>query len=61
MEDHDQAHRLGAALNHLHAFAARFAATDYVDEASALTAGDLHVILETLQELHVAAQTVPKL
>lgn len=60
MEDHDQAHRLGAALNHLHAFAARFAAADYVDEASALTASDLDVILATLETVHAASLTAPK-
>lgn len=51
---------MGAALNHLHAFAARFAAADYVDEASALTASDLDVILATLETVHAASLTAPK-
>jgi hypothetical protein len=53
-------HRLGEALNHLHAFAATFSPDDYVDEQSALTADDLNVILELLEKLHAIAKAAPK-
>jgi hypothetical protein len=54
-------HRLGEALNHLHAFAATFDAGDYVDEASALTAADLHLILDTLEQVHGIVKAAPGL
>ncbi len=54
MTDDDATHRLGEALNHLHAFAATFNPGDYVDEESALTADDLNVILEKLEAVHGA-------
>lgn len=54
-------HRLGEALNHLHAFAATFDAGDYVDEASALTAEDLHLILDTLEQVHGIVKAAPGL
>lgn len=53
MADHDdEHHRLGAALNHLHAFAASFGAGEYVDEGSALTADDLNLILMIAERVH---------
>jgi hypothetical protein len=54
-------HRLGEALNHLHAFAATFDTGDYVDEASALTADDLHLILDTLEQVHGIVKAAPGL
>jgi len=54
-------HRLGEALNHLHAFAATFDVGDYVDEASALTADDLHLILDTLEQVHGIVKAAPGL
>jgi hypothetical protein len=38
MTEDEATYRLGEALNHLHAFAAKSSTGDYVDEASALTA-----------------------
>jgi hypothetical protein len=52
MTEDDATHRLGEALNHLHAFAATFNTGDYVDEESALTADDLNLILEKLEVVH---------
>ncbi len=54
MTEDDATHRLGEALNHLHAFAATFNPGGYVDEESALTADDLNVILEKLEAVHGA-------
>ncbi|WP_137897828.1 hypothetical protein [Sphingomonas sp. 2SG] len=54
-------HRLGEALNHLHAFAATFDAGAYVDEASALTAADLRLILDTLEQVHGIVKAAPGL
>jgi len=53
-------HRLGEALNHLHAFVATFEPGDYVDEASALTTDDLRLILNTLEEVHGLAKASPQ-
>lgn len=52
MTEDEATHRLGEALNHLHAFAATFNTGEYVDEASALTADDLNVILDKLEVVH---------
>jgi len=60
MTDEDATHRLGAAINHLHAFAATFSPNDYVSEASALTGDDLNVILERLEKVHAGAVTEQK-
>lgn len=59
MTEDEATHRLGEALNHLHAFAATFNAGDYVDEESALTADDLNVILAKLEIVHGAEKRVP--
>lgn len=56
VDETEATHRLGAALNHLHAFAATFNTGDYVDEESALTADDLHVVLEVLERVHGLAK-----
>ncbi|MCU6456059.1 hypothetical protein LPN01_18430 [Sphingomonas sp. A2-49] len=61
MTEDETTHRLGEALNHLHAFATTFDAEDYVDEESALTAEDLFVILDTLEKVHAIATAAPKL
>ncbi|USU13195.1 hypothetical protein NF701_04990 [Sphingomonadaceae bacterium OTU29THOMA1] len=61
MTEDEPTHRLGEALNHLHAFAAAFNPGDYVDEESALTADDLNVILEMLEKTHATAKAAPKL
>lgn len=61
MTEDEATHRLGQALNHLHAFTATFNADDYVDEESALTADDLRVILDTLEKIHAIAKAAPKL
>ena len=60
MTEDEATHRLGEALNHLHAFAATFNQGDYVDEQSALTADDLFVLLELGEMLHVIAKDAPK-
>jgi hypothetical protein len=57
----ERTYRLGEALNHLHAFAARFEPNDYVDEEAALTTDDLNVIFDTLEKLHGPAKPAPKL
>ncbi|MEA1083193.1 hypothetical protein SFC76_02885 [Sphingomonas sp. CD22] len=61
MTEDDATYRLGEALNHLHAFAARFSGEEYVDEASALTTDDLGHILDLLEKTHAIAKTAPKL
>jgi hypothetical protein len=61
MTEDDATHRLGEALNHLHAFAATFNTGDYVDEESALTADDLNVLLELGEAFHATAKVAPKL
>jgi hypothetical protein len=61
MTEDEATHRLGEALNHLHAFASTFNPGDYVDEQSALTADDLDVIVELLEKLHAIAKAAPKL
>jgi hypothetical protein len=55
MTDDAATQRLGKALDHLHAFAARFGAGDYVDEESALTADDLNLMLMMLERVHANA------
>ena len=57
----DTTHRLGEALNHLHAFAATFNPGEYVDEESALTSDDLNVLLEQGEAFHAMAKAAPKL
>ncbi|EZP56706.1 MULTISPECIES: hypothetical protein [Sphingomonas] len=59
MTENAATHRLGEALNHLHAFAATFASGDYVDEASALTADDLRLVLDTLERVHGIVKAQP--
>lgn len=61
MNEDEATHRLGEALNHLHAFAATFNPGDYVDEESALTAEDLNVILDVTEKIHAIAKAAPKL
>jgi hypothetical protein len=61
MAKDDATHRLGQALNHLHAFASTFSAGDYVDEESALTSEDLGYILDVLEKIHAIAKTASKL
>jgi hypothetical protein len=61
MTEDEATHRLGEALNHLHAFTSKFNSGDYVDEESALTADDLLVMLEALEKLHATAKVAPKL
>jgi N-formylglutamate amidohydrolase len=61
MTEDDATHRLGEALNHLHAFAATLNQGDYVDEESALTAEDVNVILDTLEKVHAIASVAAKL
>jgi hypothetical protein len=56
MIEDEAIHRLGEALNHFHAFAARFGAGDYVDEESALTADDLNLMLMMLERVHANAK-----
>lgn len=52
MTEDEETQRLGQALNHLHAFAARFSGEEYVDEESALTAHDLNLALTMLERVH---------
>ena len=61
MTEDEATHRLGVALNHLHAFAATFSGEEYVDEASALTTEDLGHILDVLERIHAIAKAAPKL
>ena len=61
VNEDEATHRLGEALNHLHAFAATFNPGDYVDEESALTAEDLNVILDVTEKIHAIAKAAPKL
>ena len=61
MTEDEATHRLGEALNHLHAFAATFKPGDYVDEDSALTVDDLNVLLELGEVFHGMAKAAPKL
>jgi hypothetical protein len=56
MTDDAVTQRLGKALDHLHAFAARFGTGDYVDEESALTADDLNLMLMMLERVHANAK-----
>lgn len=60
MTEDEATQRLGEALNHLHAFAARFSGEHYVDEASALTTEDLGHILDLLEKVHGMAKAAPK-
>ncbi len=61
MTEDEATHRLGEALNHLHAVAATFEAGAYVDKESALTADDLNVILAKLEVVHGAEKRAPDL
>ena len=61
MTEDEATHRLGEALNHLHAFAATFNSGDYVDEESGLTADDLNVTVQVLEKVHAIAKAAPKL
>lgn len=60
MIEDDTSHRLGEALNHLHAFAAKCNGGEYVDEESALTADDLHLLLELGEQVHAIAKAAPR-
>jgi hypothetical protein len=60
MTEDEATHRLGEALNHLHAFAATFNAGDYVDEESGLTADDMNLMLTMLERVHANAKGAPK-
>ena len=60
MTEDEATHRLGEALNHLHAFAATFNSGDYVDEESGLTADDLNVTVQVLEKVHAIAKAAPK-
>lgn len=52
MTEGEATHRLGAALDRLHAFAAGFSPADVVDQDSKLTGDDLHVILDLAEKIH---------
>lgn len=60
MTEDEATHRLGAALDRLHAFAAGLSPADVVDQDSKLTGADLHVILDLVEKTHRMAVDAPK-